>query len=197
MVHADARHRRQIAHGDLRGDPAFAHQLLYRLRQPFYQRQAIRHPVPAAVEAAREFFDRTTQAAFHLMKQPALFERRFRLAHAQRSFQHQGFGFAHFPDNGLDSVAAQLLERGDSLVAVDDQEPAAGFDDDDGRLLAGFSQRCDQPPLACRMPHPEVFQAAIQLMKFQLRHWARLGVQYGPARIWSFRALPAVFQQAP
>ncbi len=125
-----------------------------------------------------------------------MFERRFRLAHAQRSFEHQRLGFAHLPHHGVHRVAAQLLERGDSLVAVDDQVAAAGFDDDDGRLLAGFSQRCDQPPLACRMPHPEVFQTAVQLMKFQLRHRVRLGVQYAPARIWSFPALTEVFRQA-
>ena len=37
-------------------------------------------------------------------------------------------------------LSPQLLERGDALVTVDDQIPAAGFDDDDGRLLAAFSQ---------------------------------------------------------
>jgi len=33
MPGVDARHRRQETHGDLRGDPAFAHELLHRLRQ--------------------------------------------------------------------------------------------------------------------------------------------------------------------
>ncbi len=127
-----------------------------------------------------------------------MFERRFRLAHAQRSFEHQRFGFAHFPHHGLDRVAAQLLERGDSLVTVDDQVASAsfddGFDDDDGRLLTVLSQRCNQPPLACRMVHPEVFQAAVQLMKFQMRHRVRLGDQYAVSRIWSFPVLAEVFQ---
>lgn len=83
VFHVDAGRRHQVAHGDLRGDLAFAHQLLHGLRQGFYQRQTACHPLPAPVEAARQFFDRTAQAALHLLEQPALFERRFRLAHAQ------------------------------------------------------------------------------------------------------------------
>lgn len=192
MFRVDARHRHQVAHGDLRGDLAFAHQLLHGFGQGLHQRQAARHPVPAAVEASREFFNRTTQAVLHLLKQPALFERRFRLAHAQRSFQNQRVGFAHLPHHGIDGVATQLLERGNALVAVDDHIPAAGFDalnNDDGGLLAGFSQRGNQSPLAGRMPHPEVFQAAVQLMKLQLH---RLGLQYATARIWSFPAMREV-----
>lgn len=196
MLHTDARHRRQIAHGDLRGDLAFAHQLLHRLGQGLHQGQAVRHPVPAAVETASKFFDRTTQTALHLLKQPALFERRIRLAHAQRSFQHQRVGFAHLPDHGFHRVAAQLLERGNAFVTVDDQKAIAVFDDDDGRLLAAFSQRGNQSPLSRRMLDPEVFQAAVQLMKFQLRHRLRLGLQYAPAPIWSFQVVGEVFREA-
>jgi hypothetical protein len=192
----DARHRRQIAHGDLRRDPALAHQLLDRFRQQLHQRQPARHPGRAAVEAASEFLDRAAQPALHLLKQPALLQRRLRRAHAQRPLQHQRVGFAHFPDNGGDRIAAQLLERGDALVAVDDQIAATGFNDDDRRLLARFSQRGDQPPLARRMPHPEAFQAAVQLMKLQLRHRLRLGFQYAPARIWSFAGYREVCRQA-
>jgi hypothetical protein len=95
----DARHRRQIAHVDLRRDPARAHQLLDRFRQQLHQRQP----------------------ALHLLKQPALLQRRLRFAHPQRPLQHQRVGLAHCPHHGLDRVAAQLLKRGDALVAVDDQ----------------------------------------------------------------------------
>jgi len=35
------------------------------------------------------------------------------------------------------------------------------------KLLADLSQRSDQPTLARRMPYPEAFQAAVQLMKLQ------------------------------
>ena len=94
-----------------------------------------------------------------------MFERRLRLAHAQRTFEDQRFGFAHLPHDRIDRVAPQLLERGEALVAVDDQVAAGAFDDDDGRLLTGFSQRGQQPPLAGRMSNPEVFQTAVQLMK--------------------------------
>ena len=43
--------------------------------------------------------------------------------------------------------------------------------------------------LTGRVTDPETFQAAVELMKLQLRHqgW-RLEVQYASARIWSFPA---------
>jgi hypothetical protein len=185
VLPADARHRRQVTHGQRRGELAFAHQLLHQLGQNLHQRQTIRHPVPAPVEAARQFLDRATQTALHLLKQPALFQRTVRLAHPQRALQHQRVGFAHLPHDRLDRVAAQLLERADALVPVDDQIAAARFDDDDRRLLPAFSQRSDQPALARRMPYPEVFQAAVQLMKLQLRHRARVSVCAGADPVFS------------
>lgn len=185
MLSVDARHRRQIAHGERRSDLALAQQLLHRFRQRLHQRQAAGHPRPAAVETPGEFFDRATQTALHLGQQPALFQSTFRLAHPQRPVQHQRVGFTHRPHDGLDRVAAQLLERSDALVTVDDQIAAICFDDDDGRLLPAFSQRSDQPPLARRTPDPKTFQAAVQLMKLQSH---RLGHQYALAWIWSFPA---------
>ena len=76
----DSRHWRQIAHRNLRGDPALAYELLHRFRQRFHQRQAARHPCRAAVETPRQIVDRVAELFFHLRQQPALFERRFRLA---------------------------------------------------------------------------------------------------------------------
>ena len=46
-------------------------------------------------------------------------------------------------------------------MAVDNEVAVGLFDDDDGRLLTGFSQRSDQAPLARRVPDPEVFQVAV------------------------------------
>jgi hypothetical protein len=167
MLPADTRGWRQIPHGERSSDLAFPHQLLHRFRQGVNQRQARGYPGLAAVEAPGEFFQRATQTGFHLGQQPALFNRALRLAHPQRPVQRQRVGFAHFPDDRLDRVAAQLLECRDALVTVDDQKAAGSFDDDDGRLLAHLSQRSDQPTLARRMPYPEAFQAAVQLMKLQ------------------------------
>ncbi len=192
MLPADARRRRQIARGERGSDLAFPHQLLHRFRQRLHQRQAAGHPRLAAVEAPGEFFQRATQTAFHLGQQPALFDRALRLAHPQRPVQRQRVGFAHLPDDGVDRVAAQLLERGDAFVAVDDQIAVASFDDDYGRLLADLSQRRDQPALARRTPYPEAFQAAVQLMKLQSHRR-----QYAPARIWSFPADGEVRRKAP
>ncbi len=182
LLRIDARRRRQIAHGNLRSDVAVAHLLLDRFRKRFHQRQAARHPRRTAVETPREIVDGVAEFGFHLRQQPALFERRFRLAvHAQGTDQQQGFGFAHRVQNdGLDGVASQLLQRGDALVAVDHQILRGLLDDDDGRLLAGLSQRRQQPPEPGRMADPEMRQAAVQLMKLQsLRHGgASLGFQY-------------------
>ena len=140
IIGVDARHRHQILHGHLRGDPAVAHVLLNRFRQQFDQPQAARDPTCAAVETARQFVERVTETLFHLRKQPALFQRAFQWTQPHRSGQEQRVGFAHFPDSGVDRVAAELLERGDAFVAVDDKICAVIFDDNDGRLLSGVSQ---------------------------------------------------------
>ena len=66
----------------------------------------------------------------------------------------QGFGCAHRPDRGFDRVPAQLLERGDALMAIDHQIAVAivwGEDHHDGRLLAGLSQGGQQAPLEVRL----------------------------------------------
>jgi hypothetical protein len=190
----DARHRSQIAHSDLRADASFADLLLHRFRQCFDQRQTPRHPCRAAIETPRQFLDRAVKPAFHLLQQPALFDRRFRLAvHAQRTHQQQCFGLAHLPYECVDCVAPQLLERGDALMAIDHQIALLVGDDDDWRLLAGLSQRRQQMPESCRVADPEMLQAAVQLMKLQcLRH----GFQYARAGIWSFAAEPGCCPEA-
>jgi hypothetical protein len=47
--------------------------------------------------------------------------------------------------------------------------------------------------LARRAAYPEVFQAAVQLVKLQSH---RLGLQYAAARIWSFPARGEVCREA-
>jgi hypothetical protein len=53
IIQADARHRHQILHGDMRGDLAFSYLLLDTLRQQLDQRQPPRHPTRAAIKPAR------------------------------------------------------------------------------------------------------------------------------------------------
>ena len=138
----DARGRSQVSHGDAWRDAAFAHLPLNGLRQCFHQRQTARDPRGATVEAARQLLDGAAQAAFHFREQPALFESRFRFAvHAQGTHKQERVAFAHLPNSGLGGVSAELLERGDALVSVDHQITRPLRDDDDGRLLAGLSQR--------------------------------------------------------
>jgi hypothetical protein len=48
--------------------------------------------------------------------------------------------------------------------------------------------------LARRVSYPEVFQAAVQLVKLQSH---RLGLQYVPARLWSFPGGGEVRRKTP
>jgi hypothetical protein len=192
LFRIDSRRGRQVAHGNLRGDTALAYELLDGFGKRFHQRQAACHPRRAVVETPRQIVDRVAELLFHLGQQPTLFERRFRLAvHTQATNQQQRFGFAHrVQHDGVDCVAPQLLQRGDALVAVDHQKLRGLWDDDDGRLLSGFSQRPQQPPESRRLADPEMLQAAVQLMKLQgLRHGVvSLGFQYARHWHWSFAA---------
>ena len=175
-----ARHRHKVSHGDLRGDLALPHLPLNGFRQGFHQRQPTRHPTRATVKAPGQFVNRVVQSLFHFRQQPALFERRFRFAHPHRTVQQQRLGFVHLPHHRIDRIPAQLPQRGDAFVPVDDQVALLLFDDNDRSLLASLSQRGDQTALAGRVADPEVLQAVVQLMKFQGRHRVRLGFQYEP-----------------
>jgi hypothetical protein len=154
IVRVDSRHRRQILHRHLRRELSFAHLLLDRFRQPLHQSQTPRHPARAAVEAARQFVHRVTEALLHLDQQPALFQRALLRAESQRPRQHQSFGLAHPPDRGFDRIPAELLQRGEALVAVDHQVTfmvVLGNDYYYRGLLAAVGQRCQQPALAERL----------------------------------------------
>ena len=106
LLEAHSRHRRQVAHGQLRAELPFADLLLDGIRQHLDQRQAACHPGCTAVETLCRIFDRIAEPCFHLREQPALFQRAVWFAHTQRAVQQQRVGFAHVPDHGLDRVAA-------------------------------------------------------------------------------------------
>ncbi len=194
VLHIDARHRHQILHRQLRRQLTLAYLLLDRCRQHFHQPQAPRYPSRAAVEAPPQLFQRVTKALLHLRQQPALFQRALLWTEAHRPLQQQRFGFAHRPHRSVDRVPAQLLERGDALVAVDHQVAVAALrreDHDDGRLLATVSQRRHQAPLPVRLADSQMFPAPVELVKLQL-HGRLLGDQYGPDAHWSFAAARGV-----
>jgi hypothetical protein len=194
VLHVDARHRHQILHRQLRRQLAFAHLLLDGFRQHLHQPQATRYPTHAAVEAPPQLFQRVAEALLHLRQQPALFQRALLWTEAQRAVQQQRFGFTHRPHGGLHCVPAQLLERGDALVAVDHQVALAVLrreDHDDRRLLARLSQRRHQAPLPVRLADSQMLPPPVELVKLQL-HGRRLGDQYGPSAHWSFAAARGV-----
>ncbi len=171
VLQADAGHRHQKLHGHVGGDSALAHMLLDGLRQKIDQRQPSRHPTEAAIKAARQLLPSIVVALLQLRQQPALLQRGLVFGEAQRAVQHQSLGLAHRPDHRFHGVPAQLLERRQALVAIDDQVAvrlAFGRHHHDGRLLSRFSQRGQQPPLPSRRADPQMLPAPIELMKLQL-----------------------------
>ena len=121
VLQIDACRRDQILHRHVRGDFALAHLLLDGLRQKLDQRQPPRHPAHAAVKPAPQFIESVAEALLHLRQQPALFQRGLVFGEAQRAVQHQSLGFAQRPDHRFHRVPAQLLERRQAFVTVDDQ----------------------------------------------------------------------------
>ena len=197
VLQAYARHRRQILHRYVRGNFALAHLLLDGLRQKFDQCQPPRYPAHAAIKPARQFIQSIAKAPLHLRQQPALLQGGLMLGKAQRTVQQQSLGLAHRPDHRFHRVPAQLLERRDALVAVDDQVAVAlfwGEDHHDGCLLARLSQRRHQTPLPVRPADSQVFPSPVELVKLQLHGCLR--VQYGPSRDWSFATEGQVCRKA-
>ena len=153
VLQVDARHRHQILHRHVRGEFALAHLLLDGLRQKLDQRQPPRHPAHAAVKPSRQLIQPISEALLHLRQQPALLQCGLVLGETQRTVQQQSLGLAHRPDHRFHRVAAQLLERRDALVAVDDQVtvPVVWGENHHNRyLLARLSQRRHQAPLPVR-----------------------------------------------
>ena len=132
------------------------------------------------------------EALFHLRQQPALFQRAFLRTETHGSRQEQGVGFAHRPDNGVDRIAAKLLERGDALMAVDDQIAVVGLDHDDGCLLSALSQRGQQAALAERVAGSQIGPTAVELVKLQVHE-----VEYARLRNSSFRVGGEVRRNVP
>ena len=171
VLQALARHRRQELHGHLRRDPPFPHLLLNRLRQNLHQRQPPPHPTHTAVEAASQLLRPVAEALLQLRQQPAHLQRALRFGKAQRAVQQHRRGFAHRPHHRFHRVPPQLLQRRDSLMAVDHNVTIRlpfGRHHHDGRLLARFRQRRQQPALPRRMARPQPFPSPVELVKLQL-----------------------------
>jgi hypothetical protein len=106
---------------------------------------------------------------------------------SQRTIQQHRGGFAHWPRHRFHRVSPELLQRRDSLIAVDHHvaiRHAFHRDHYDRHLLAGVSQRGQQPATALRVVHSQSFPAPLQLMKFQLHR--PFGIQYAGGANWSF-----------
>jgi len=135
------------------------------------QRQPARYPTHAAIKAARQLLKTIPEALLQFRQQPALFQRRLALAPAQRAVEHQRLRLGQRPDHRLHRVPAQLLERRQALVAVDDQVTMGLVGHRhhyNRRLLARGGQRSQQPPLPVGTPNPQMFCVPIELMKLQL-----------------------------
>ena len=91
------------------------------------------------------------------------------IARTHRPVQKQSLHFAQRPDHRFDRIPAQLLERRDPLVAVDQQITVRllGSNHHDRRLLTAGRQRRQQPPMPFRPAHAQVLKTPLKLMKFQ------------------------------
>jgi hypothetical protein len=179
VVQAGARHGHQKLHGDVRPELSFANLPLDGFGQKFGQRQSPRNPACAFIEAARQFVGTEAEAVFQFRQQPALFQSGFMFGEAERTVEDQGFGFAHGPDHCIHRVVAQLAQRGEALIAVDDEVTFAvrGGYDDDGRLLSRFGERGEEAALALGLAHTQMLIGPVELVKFQLH---RRGRRWGP-----------------
>ena len=152
-------HRHQVLHGRLGADLSLAHVLLDRLGQLLDQRQTARYPGNTPVEAPRQILKAEPEAAMQLRQKPSLLERGFSFRRAQRTVEHERFGFVHIPNRRPYGVLPQAPQGPDSLVAVNDQE-AVGFagqgNHDDRDLLAPFGQGSQKTFLALRTPDPKL-----------------------------------------
>jgi hypothetical protein len=166
-----ARHRHQKLQRHLRQDLALAYLLLDRFRQNLHQRQPPRYPAHAAIEPARQLIEPVAEALLQLGQQPAHLQRGLVFGQPQRAVQQHCCGLAHRPHHRFHRVSAQLLQRRDPLVTVNDHVTvrlAVSRHYHDGCLLAGLRQGRQQPPLPRRMPDPQVLPTPIELVKLQL-----------------------------
>jgi hypothetical protein len=153
----------------VRRDGAVAHLLLHTLGKQFDQADPTRHPTCAAIKSPRQFLQPIVEALLQFHKQPAFFQSCLVVARTHRPVQKQGLHFAQRPDHRFYRVPAQLLERRDSLIAVDDQISIRllGLNHDDRRLLTAGRQRRQQPPLPLWPTHAKVLQTMLKLVQFQ------------------------------
>jgi hypothetical protein len=171
ILQALARHRHQKLQGHLCRDLALAHLLLNGFRQNLHQRQPPRHPAHAAIEPARQLVEPVAEALLQLGQQPTHLQRGLVFGQAQRAVQQHCRGLAHRPYHRFRRVPAQLLQRRDPLVAVDDHVTvrlAFSRHYHDGCLLAGLRQGRQQAALPRRMAHSKMLPASIELVKLQL-----------------------------
>ena len=146
--------------------------LLHAFREQFHQCQPARYPTHAAIKTACQFIQAVVEALLEFRQQPAFFQGAVSFRPTQRAIQHQRFRFAQGPDHGFDRVSAELFQSRDALVTVNDQI-AIGLlrnrdDHDRGLLSRGGGQRGQQLLLPLRIPHSQMFVAAIELVKLQL-----------------------------
>jgi D-alanyl-D-alanine dipeptidase len=104
----------------VRRDGAVAYLLLHTLGKQLDQAHPAGHPTRAAIKTPRQFLQPVVEALLQFHQKPAFLESRLVVARTHRPVQKQGLHFAQRPDHRLDRVPAQLLERRDSLIAVDD-----------------------------------------------------------------------------
>lgn len=99
-----------------------------------------------------------------------MFECGLLFGETQRAVQQHGVGLIHGPQHRFNSVPAQLLQRGDPLMAIDDYVALCLLfrHHHDRRLLATLGERSEQMALPGRMVHAKMLPMPFELMKLQL-----------------------------
>jgi hypothetical protein len=171
VLDVGARHRNEELHSHVRGDSAFPHFLLDRVRQELDQRQTPRDPTGTAVKAAGEFVQPVAETLFEFREQPALLQGSLALGCPQRLAEQKRLGFVHLPHRSAHGVATHPPQGRYPLVAVDDQIAVRivtdGYDHD-RHLLARGRKRGQKSSLPVRASHMQVFESKIELVKLQI-----------------------------
>ena len=167
-----ARQGHEILHRGVRRELPVLDPSLHDRRQLAHQAHAPRHPAHAAVEAARQLFQRAGVGLMQRPQQPPLLERGVGRLAVEQLMEDERLRFAHRPADRVDRIAVQLPQAPDPLVAINDDVVAGvplASHDDDRHLLAGLGDRRQQPPFARGLADPQRLVAQIQLMEFEVQ----------------------------
>jgi hypothetical protein len=84
--------------------------------------------------------------------------------------EQEGFLLWEIPAGGAHQIVAELVERANPLVAIDQHEPLGvlGGEHVDRQLLPVADERCQNPTVALPTRRPQRLVSAVQLMQLEI-----------------------------